>query len=270
MSGLQKAIKYGALAFAAFLIISIIGGIVGGLALMANIFDNRDVINDTFTDLNINTNYNSLDIDLISSNLTIKKGDTLKAETNNSNISIKQENNRIYIKEKKTGWFTNITGDLVIYVPTDLIFNDINIDSGAGKINIDFLIANQLELDLGAGNVKIDYLDVLKRGEVNGGAGEFSILNGHMNNMDFDLGVGKIVLTSNLIGTSKIDCGVGETNINLLGTKDDYQISIDKGIGSITINDESVNGNTYYGNGINKVDIDGGIGSININFITND
>lgn len=86
-------------------------------------------------------------------------------------------------------------------------------------------------------------------------------------NLDLDLGVGKITLTSKLTGINEINSGVGETNINLLGIKEDYQIKVDKGIGSIDIDGENILNNTYYGNGTSRVDIDGGIGSINVRFM---
>ena len=39
---------------------------------------------------------------------------------------------------------------------------------------------------------------------------------------------------------------------------------IEKGIGSITINNESISNDSYYGNGSNHIEIESGVGSINI------
>ena len=86
------------------------------------------------------------------------------------------------------------------------------------------------------------------------------------NNIDFDLGVGKIDITGSLLGSTKIDSGVGSTNVNIIGSKDDYKIDVDKGLGSINVDGESLKDNTSYGNGVNTIDIDGGVGSITINF----
>ena len=81
------------------------------------------------------------------------------------------------------------------------------------------------------------------------------------------MGVGKLSLTSKLTGNNKIDSGVGEMNLSLIGTLEDYKISLDKGIGNATINGDNMKDNNTYGTGNSKLDIDGGIGSIDIDFI---
>ena len=77
----------------------------------------------------------------------------------------------------------------------------------------------------------------------------------------------QLSLTSKIIGDSEIDAGVGELNLNLIGSLNDYKIKLDKGIGSASINSEKMRSETYYGTGSNLIDIDGGVGSINIDFV---
>lgn len=124
----------------------------------------------------------------------------------------------------------------------------------------------ELELDLGAGNVEIDYLEVTKEATINGGAGNLVINNSAIKDLELDMGIGTLELTSTLLGDNEISCGVGEVTINLLG--DDYQIEVDKGIGTTTIAGEKIRDGEIYGEGRNKLEIDGGIGSINIDFYT--
>ena len=50
------------------------------------------------------------------------------------------------------------------------------------------------------------------------------------------MGVGKLSLISKLTGNNKIDSGIGEMNLSLIGTLEDYKISLDKGIGKAKIN----------------------------------
>ena len=47
-------------------------------------------------------------------------------------------------------------------------------------------------------------------------------------------------------------------------TKKIKEIKKEKGIGSITINNESISNDSYYGNGSNYIEIESGVGSINI------
>ena len=101
MTQTQKIIKYIAIAFAIFLIVTIISAILSGIYGLSNALglrnDNKLVINGT-TILGIeDDNIIALDIDVAYTNLIIKKGDTLKAETNNSNITCKQNNQNLQI-----------------------------------------------------------------------------------------------------------------------------------------------------------------------------
>ena len=268
MSGMQKIIKYLAISFAVFLIFNIISGIMYGVSFIGNLFDSdKSGVTDKLNDLEINDDTLLLDINVSSSNITIKTGDTFKAETNNKYISSKQDNNKLYITEDKHNWFhSSSNNELIIYIPIDFIFDGVEIDAGAGKVNIENLSTKQLYLNLGAGKSDINNLNVLEKAKIDGGAGEMNINATSINNLDLNMGVGKLSLTSKLTGNNKIDSGVGKMNLYLIGTLDDYKISIDKGIGNATIDGENMKDDSTYGTGIDSLDIDGGIGSIDIEF----
>lgn len=266
MNGLQKTIKYLAVALAIFLTFNIISGIMYGVSFMSNLFDDdKSSIAEKLTNLEINTNTLLLDVDISSSNVIIKKGDTFKAETNNKYINSKQDNNKLYITERKHNWFyNNNNNELIIYIPDDFVFDGVIIDTGAGKVNIETLSTKQLYLNLGAGKVDINNLNVLENAKIDDGAGDLTITAIAIHNLDLNMGIGKLSLVSKLTGNNKIDCGIGQMNLSLVGTLEDYEIFLDKGVGKATINGENMKDNNTYGTGINKIDIDGGIGSIDI------
>ncbi len=270
MTTAQKVIKYLAIAFAISLIISIFSSIMFGFSIVSDVFTHgkdNNILED-LKDLNISgDDISVLDIDIKYSNLIIKKGDTLKAETNNKYINYEQDGNKIVIKEKRHSWFTRRNkSDLVVYVPYDFSFDGVSIDAGAGKIEIDDIHTKILELDLGAGKATINNLVVENYANIDGGAGEIEILDGSINDLDLDVGVGKFILASKLTGKNTIDAGVGELNITLIGSLDDYELSVEKGIGSAKLDGSNIKSEKIYGNGETRIDIDGGIGSININF----
>lgn len=267
MTSAQRIIKYLALGFAIFLIITIFSSIMFGLSAVSNVFDDNssDILED-LKDLNINGNDISvLDIDISAANLMIKTGEALKVETNNKYINYKLDGNKLTIKEKKHNWFFKKNkSDLVVYIPENFMFDGVSIDTGAGKIEVEEINTRILDIDFGAGKANINNLVVESRAEIDGGAGEISILNGSINNLDLDVGVGKFTLNSKLTGSTKIDAGVGELNMNILGSIEDYEIRVDKGIGSAKLNNQDMKNERIYGTGINSIDIDGGVGSINI------
>jgi len=267
MTSAQRIIKYLALGFAIFLIFSILSGIMFGISTVSNVFDDSDSdILEDLKDLNITgDNVSVLDIDIKAANLIIKTGDKLKVETNNKYIKYNQDGNKIIIKEKRHNWFfRKHKSDLVVYVPENFVFDGVSIDTGAGKIEAEDINTKILNIDFGAGKATINNLVVETLAEIDGGAGEISILNGSINNLDLDVGVGKFTLNSKLTGNTDIDAGVGELDINLLGFMEDYKIRVEKGIGSAKLNNQDMKNEIVYGTGINNIDIDGGIGSINI------
>ena len=79
MTSTQKVIKYCSLAFAIFLIASIISGIACAVVGISELFDKSNHVSEDFSDLDINSDSKILDIDLKSSSLTIKVGEVLKA-----------------------------------------------------------------------------------------------------------------------------------------------------------------------------------------------
>ena len=76
----------------------------------------------------------------------------------------------------------------------------------------------------------------------------------------------KVELNAKLTGSTDIEAGIGELDVNINAPKEDYKIKASKGIGSITIDKEGISDDTIYGNGENYIKIDGGIGSIKITF----
>lgn len=267
MSRIQKVIKYLAIALAIFLVVSIITSIMYGIFSLTNIFSLESDNVTNLTEVKINNDINSLDIDLSNVNVTIKKGNKFKIEANSDNINYRVVENNLYINQIDDNWFNRkVNSDLIIYVDKNFVFDFVFIENGAGKLEIKDLSTKELELDLGAGRVSIDKLTVLKEASIDGGAGEVNISNSSINNLDLDMGVGKVLLSSILTGNSEIDAGIGEVILNLLDKKDNYKINIDKGIGEIIIDGSKVNDESSYGNGLNTIDISGGIGSININF----
>lgn len=271
MKPFQKVIKYIAIAFAIFLIVTIVSTTLAGFYAIsgilglkkANEIKSEDIKGIEFLEKNINR----FEIDLAYSNLTIKKGETLKVETNNNRVKCRQKNSEIEIKEEKYNWFFNNENlDVIIYIPETLNLKEVEINNGAGEINIEYLHIEELEFELGAGKTNIDNLIVTRDCNINGGAGKVDILSGLINNLDLDMGVGEVNLSSILTGKNDIDAGVGNVNIDLLNGKENYTIRVNKGIGTVKIDGNSLSDGEVFGNGANYMEVDGGIGNIKVEF----
>ena len=265
MIKLQKIIKYLAIFFAASIICSIISGVM--VLFYSMISNNKDLIDGRPAQA-LRQDIKYLDIEVKGVNIVFKEGNEFTFETTNENIKYQQNEEKLTIEEKKHNWFgKKDNNNLIIYIPYNYTFETIELEAGAGTINIGRLSANRLDLELGAGKVEITNLIVNNNTSIDSGAGTLTINNSLLNNLELDMGVGNVIVTSELKGVNEISAGVGKLELNLLGN--DYKIKVDKGIGTTTISGNAISDNTYYGTGNNLIKIDGGIGKIEINYHEN-
>lgn len=261
MMSLQKTIKFFAIALALCLIVSITTGIIQGISY----FYNDDYVLEDSKTFTIGSDIKIIDVSLKNTSLTIKNSDAFKVETNNKYIILKEDSNKLTIKEKNKQIINNKIADLIIYLP-NTNYNEVKIKMGAGKMNVDSLFTDSASFNLGAGETKLVNLKVNNNLKLDGGAGMISIKNSNINDLDLNLGIGEVSISGEITGISKIDCGIGSVNLNLFGKEDDYKLKVSKGIGNILINDNKVNGDTTLGNGNNIINIDGGVGEVKIYF----
>ena len=265
MSELQKVIKYLAMAFALFLALSIIGGILGAVGLIGGLFSNDAVLEDVKT-YSVAADIHNLDIEINAADLYIKEGDAFSVESNLKHLEVEEKGDLLTIQETKIFTGTYSGAVLTVYVPAGTVFDSVNITTGASRLTIGNLTSGTLDFELGAGDVSIGSLVATKSADIDGGTGRITITDGALKNLDLDMGMGQLNLTSALTGNCQLDLGVGQSNITLIGSKEDYKLDLEKGLGNITVDGVNVSDYGSSGNGENKVEISGGIGSINVYF----
>ena len=274
MTTLQKVIKYLALAFAIFLTVSIVGGILSAVGLLGSLFSDDDaewgdVIGET-KNYTVSSEISDLNIQINAADFYIKEGDSFSVESNLKNLEVDEKNGCLTLKDltkiKLNGSNAYENAVLTIYVPVGTVFDNVNIKTGAGRFTVDSLSAATIGFELGAGDVTISKLIAEKSANIEGGAGRITISDGAIKNLDLEMGLGQLNLTSALTGDCNLDSGIGEMNVTLLGSKDDYELDIEKGIGNITVDGKNVTDFGSSGNGANEVDIHGGVGAINVRF----
>lgn len=265
MTTYQKIIKYAAMVFAIFLIVSVVGGMLSLLGLFGGFFVG-DGVTDGVKIYPVSSNIRSLEVDINSADFTIKQGESFSVESNLKYLTVREKTGVLTIRENKRVGISYTGAILTLYIPANTGFEKADINTGAGRLTADYLSADKLNFELGVGEVRIDKLIASAGIRINGGAGSVTISDGSLHNLDLDMGVGQLNLTSVLIGDSEFDLGVGESNITLIGNKDDYKLDIEKGLGNITIDGTNISSIEGYGDGKNCVDIEGGVGTINVKF----
>lgn len=269
MTQTQKIIKYCAITLAVLLIVGIISGIVQAISWVFYLF--ADSGEDDFYEMQaIFTEYDgkeiSLDIDLGATELIIKNGESFEVSTNGRYIVCRKRGERVVIEERSHILSRADNIQVVITLPEGFAFRAVDMDLGAGNVEIAALSCERLDLDLGAGNFRAEYLSVAEQTDIDGGTGMIYIGGGSLSDLDLGMGVGSLELCSELLGNSELDMGVGEVRLCLLGERSDYKLDVDKGVGEVLIDGLQVSGGVF-GNGARRVDLDGGIGRISIEFV---
>lgn len=275
MKGAQKVIKWFALALAALLIVTIFSGIIGGLSFVGMMVwgdeiswnGNSEWVNTEFSGKEMTR----LDVSVKATAVrirTAKEGEPVRIETNNEYITSWVDGSTLNVVEKSYGFFGwGGTGDLVIYVREDTAFDSVEIEIGAGTLDVERLEARDLKLNLGAGKTAIDELVATRRAEIDGGAGVVEIRGGELHDLDLDLGAGKAELRARVVRNGRVTAGVGKTELTLIGREEDYRLRIDKGIGSVTLDGRSLADGESVGSGTTLIEIDSGVGAVEMKIV---
>lgn len=272
MTTTQKIIKYLAIAFALFLVISIFS-IIFGLSreIISSInSDKKDskLLEEYTTISNNVNNIESFKIDISNDDIEIKEGEKFEVKTNDPDVKFYHENSKVKIKTDKTfSWHLSNSsrGTIIIYLPNESNISELDLNLGAGKIDIDKLFVETLLMDLGAGTMTAKEINVYEKATINGGAGNININSGTINNLNLKLGAGNASIQSDLTGSNTLTTGVGKLNLGLSRSKDNYKFDISKGLGNIILNDFDVSEDILIGDGETKIKISGAIGNIIIN-----
>ncbi|MEE0884594.1 MAG: DUF4097 family beta strand repeat-containing protein [Faecalimonas sp.] len=194
-------------------------------------FDLDDIIEDNeFTA--VQEDFHSLDIEFGYGTLEIKYGDVEKLQIKQKNV----DKYRCYVEEgalhiegnqKIKVNNSNYDGEITIVIPKNMVFQEVDLEVGAGKADVANLKANQVDIELGAGEVNVTGLDT-KKFEAKTGAGKlYAELVGKQNDYSYELecGIGQLKIGDSSysgLGTEQnitnpgaerfadIECGVGE------------------------------------------------------------
>ena len=281
MNTTQKVIKYLAIAFGIFLSVTIISSVIFGVACFLNILDNNKSIEYNDSNVKISDKHyekefgideiRNLSIELNISKLYIVKGNQLgiKADNIYEGFSADVQNGELIISEDinldKKLFKSNRTSIVTLYIPEKFEFDSVTIKSGVGDINIEELNSKKIDATFGVGDFNAQNINS-ENTVFKGGVGDLNISNSDLGKIEYKAGIGDSDIECKLSDNSKIESGVGNITLKLLGSEESYYFDVEAGMGDITLNDNKIKNGNFGDKEAKEVKIKGGIGNIKINY----
>lgn len=285
MTSFQKVIKYCAMVFAVLLAVSIIGGIISGIVggLGALIPDNDSLdevsVKSDAVDSGEYDNISNIKLDIGIYKVIVEGKDSISnVQISSSNLgkelNITTTGSTLKVESENEHWFSNwlnrgekhSKGTVYVYVPKDQELDKLDIDSGVGNVKVSDMKMQRFNIDCGVGSVNCENI-VADRADIEGGVGSLNLENVELNGLELEGGVGSLNVSGTLTGRTSIEGGMGSVDVDIDGSKDDYNIKSETGIGGIFVDGDKVGNVNYYSEEKDNVlDLEGGMGSINVNF----
>lgn len=111
----------------------------------------------------------------------------------------------------------------------------IEVNAGEVNTSAVELTAEEADLSVDAGSLKIGTLKVNRELEVDTGAGEVQIEELTAEKVELDCGVGEMNISGTITGDITADCGVGELNLTVFDDEESFNYIIDCGVGDVKL-----------------------------------
>ena len=206
----------------------------------------------------------NLKLDIGASEVRIKTGTDDKIHVDDSGMktenavqkTLSHDGKTLEITTKMRSSFSfknvrNAKGTLVIYLPRDYKFDQVDMEYGAVTAEIDGLNAKSLKIESGASGCTIKNADIEE--------------------LDVETGAGSLDFYGTVEKEVDIDCGAGSVTLNLEGKVEDYNYELDSSAGSVEIGEDIDLGGLSTEKSIDTdskrtIEISNGAGSVEICF----
>lgn len=253
----------GALVVIGIIIILVISGIY-----VVNAYRDSDIKVGAQESITVDRNrVNELDVEVGALNFVVKKEGDSFSLSKHEYIEFFVDDDKLVIKEKNRKWFERVEGSVMLIIPEDYDFDEIDIESGGGKVEINELNARNMDLELGAGALVLNKVNVTGKADIDGNTGKVEIKNGNFNNIDCKVDVGSLKFFGKITGSSSFETSVGSCDVKLIGDSKVYIIDAFKGLGDFIIGNYIINEDTIFGVGKTRIKINGGIGGVVVKFV---
>jgi len=144
----------------------------------------------------------------------------------------------LYVKSSQ---IMDNSGKIVLYVPAAYEFESVDVELGAGQLQMDVLIADDVDFEVGAGQITVDFL---RADECNFdvGMGEILVDDMQVGTVKSEVGMGHLRMSGNVLGDLKGECAMGSMELFLSGREEDFDYTFAAAMGNVTVNGRDYSG----------------------------
>ena len=194
-----------------------------------------------------------LDIELKYDELILEEGDSFCVrvyDDNGKNVTVKESSDTLKVRSTKK---LSKTRKVCISYPKDVKLQELEIEMGAGTV--------YLNRDIETEKLSVEM-----------GAGEFDSKNPvTAEEADLEIGTGSMTFADLSVKKISGECGLGELDLTMTGTQEDYNYDLECGVGNLDIGSDSYSGlgreKSISNTGADrKLDLECGMGNVSVNF----
>ncbi len=194
-----------------------------------------------------------LDIELKYDELILEEGDSFCVrvyDDNGKNVTVKESSDTLKVRSTKK---LSKTRKVCISYPEDVKLQELEIEMGAGTV--------YLNRDIETEKLSVEM-----------GAGEFESKNPvTAREADLEIGTGSMTFADLSARKTDGECGLGEMDLTLTGTQEDYNYDLECGVGNLDVGSDSYSGlgreKSISNKGADrKLDLECGMGNVSVDF----
>lgn len=177
---------------------------------------------------------------------------------------------------KGTTKAVTVTGNndctITLYVPADWEENKlhkVDMELGAGVMELESLIADQILLEVGAGQINVAGVQAGTL-DISVGMGEILVNNMQVDNLLGEVGMGHLYLAGAVHNKADVECSMGSLEMVVEGAQADFNYDVECGMGNVYLGSNSFSGvaqERYIDNGASKkMLVECAMGNVDISF----
>ena len=203
--------------------------------------------------------------------LETSEQDTTRVTTENAGrFQVYQKGNELNVKATRKAKEDGAECKITLYLPAGYSWDEVDVQLGAGYVNLGIIETLKLEVEVGAGKVTGDGVTAGEL-ELEVGAGEIVMTNVVAGQVEADVDMGNLNLQGVISGNVEARCSMGNITMALDTSVTSYDYELDCVAGSIQLGEEKYGSSAVTkkviqnGAGV-KMDLDCSIGNIVVTF----